>query len=66
VLATHWAVDDEAMAALVTDLARRLADGPPVAQALHEVQVAWLAAQDGTLLAHPYFWGALTPVGVNA
>ena len=66
VLATHWAVDDEAMAAFVTDLARRLAGGCPLTQALHEVQVAWLAAQDGTLLAHPYFWGALTPVGVNA
>ncbi len=66
VLATQWVVDDEAMAAFVTDLVGRMAAGRTVTQALHEVQVAWLAAQNGTLLAHPYFWGALTPVGVDA
>lgn len=63
VLATHWAVDDEATANLMTDFACRLAAGRAGAAAQHETQTAWLAAQAGGLLAHPYFWGGLTLVG---
>lgn len=65
VLATHWAVDDEAMAALAADIAQRLAGGRAVTQALHEAQAAWLATHGGTLLAHPCFWGSLIPVGAE-
>lgn len=65
VLATQWAVDDEATAALATDVARRLAGGRALTQALHEAQAAWLALHEGTLLAHPCFWGGLVPVGAE-
>lgn len=66
VLATHWPVDDEATADLMADFAGRLAAGSSVARALHETQADWLAAHDGTRLAHPYFWGSLMLVGANA
>lgn len=66
VLATHWSVDDEATASLVTDVARLLAAGRSVTSALHEAQADWLTTQSATLLAHPYFWGALTVVGAEA
>ena len=70
VLATHWAVDDTVMADLMTDLAARLAGGQSVAHVLHETQRQWLARHNSEasspLLAHPYYWGALTVVGADA
>lgn len=66
VLATHWAVDDEATAWLVGDFAGRLATGCSVARALHETQAGWLAMHGETLLAHPHFWGGLMLVGTDA
>jgi CHAT domain-containing protein len=66
VLATHWAVDDEATADLVADFAGRVAEDRSVASALHATQADWLATHSTTLLAHPYFWGGLTLVGTDA
>lgn len=65
VVATHWAVDDEATAGLVADFASRLAAGRSVTQALHDAQAGWLLIHGETLLAHPYFWGALMLVGAD-
>ncbi len=66
VLATHWAVDDEATTGLVADFAGRLAAGRSVAAALHETQAGWLAMHGETLPAHPCYWGALMLVGADA
>ncbi len=65
VVATAWAVDDQASAVLVEEYERALGRGEDAVSALRAAQVALLrgGGREGLLYVHPYFWAAFLHVG---
>ena len=67
-LVTHWSVNDQAAAYLVSDSLRRMQAkrGTGVAEAMREAELSLLdaaAKSPGTLAAHPFFWAPFAVIG---
>ncbi len=60
VLATHWAVNDEATSELMRGFYTRLARGSPAGAALREAQLEMRAMPR---YAHPYYWAGVQIIG---
>jgi CHAT domain-containing protein/tetratricopeptide (TPR) repeat protein len=67
VVASAWAVDDQATAELMQHYLAALAGGEEPVAALRSAQVALLRGpgRPGLLYLHPYFWGAFQHVGAR-
>ena len=65
VLATHWAVDDEATAHLMRTVGQGFRDGLDVATALGRAQrrLCRGVVSGRMIWQHPYFWGGLSTFG---
>jgi CHAT domain-containing protein len=68
-LVTHWSVNDQAAAFLVSDTLRRMqakGSGTGVAEAMREAELSLLDAavkSPGSLAAHPFFWAPFAVIG---
>jgi CHAT domain-containing protein/tetratricopeptide (TPR) repeat protein len=67
-LVTHWSVNDQAAAYLVTDTLRRMraGDGTGVAEAMRGAELSLLDAavkSPGSLASHPFFWAPFAVIG---
>jgi CHAT domain-containing protein len=67
-LVTHWSVNDQAAAYLVTDTLRRMRTGAGsgVAAAMREAELSLLDAamkSPGSPAAHPFFWAPFAVIG---
>jgi CHAT domain-containing protein len=66
-LVTHWSVNDQAAAYLVSDSLRRMhTKGTGVAEAMREAELSLLDAAvkaPGSLAAHPFFWAPFAVIG---
>jgi CHAT domain-containing protein len=68
-LVTHWSVNDQAAAYLVSDTLRRMqakGGGIGVAEAMREAELSLLDAAvkaGGSPAAHPFFWGPFAVIG---
>lgn len=65
---THWAVNDQVAAFLISDTLRRMRENPSlgVAGALRDAQLAMLAEAGKGLpaeIAHPFFWAPFAIIG---
>lgn len=64
VIATQWQVEDQAAAALMTEVMRGVQAGELLGRALQLAQCRFIQRRN-TPTAHPFFWGAVTLTGAG-
>ncbi|OFY51926.1 MAG: hypothetical protein A2X22_04510 [Bacteroidetes bacterium GWF2_49_14] len=64
IIMTLWTVDDKSSEKIMSGFYSNLIKDQPIAAALRNSKLAYLAAAD-QLQAHPRFWAAVLPVGQN-
>ncbi len=65
IVMSHWQVDDESTAALMTHFYRHLSEGESKGAALRKARQDFLAGADITR-SHPFFWASFVVVGDDA
>jgi CHAT domain-containing protein len=65
IVMSHWQVDDEATAQLMTSFYEGLSEGMTKSEALRQAQLTYLESADPRQ-AHPFYWSSFVMIGENA